>query len=131
MDKRGIEPDDREPISQHAMEEMMEAYKALRGRRFQRYRSRMLLTIAEAVTERLYGRSSARAVDAEYRPFANLSREPWVPAISPFSPRSDSMPEDRQQLLSQDPLSPPCSEVSDVSWMFAEFDSDDELRSTG
>ena len=46
-----IEPDDREPISQHAIEEMMEAYRALRGRRFQRYRSRMLLTSAEAVTE--------------------------------------------------------------------------------
>ena len=46
-----IELDDREPISQHAMEEMMEAYKALRGRLFQWYRSRMLLTIAEAVTE--------------------------------------------------------------------------------
>ena len=26
-----IEPDNREPISQHAMEELMEAYKALRG----------------------------------------------------------------------------------------------------
>ena len=50
-----IEPDNREPISQHAMEEMMEAYKALRGRLFQQYMSRMLLTIAEAVTERLYG----------------------------------------------------------------------------
>ena len=64
-----IEPDDREPISQHAMEELMEAYKALKGRLFQRYRSRMLLTIAEAVTERLYGRSSARSVDAEHRAF--------------------------------------------------------------
>ena len=61
-----IEPEDREPISQHAVEEMMEAYKALRGRRFQRYKSRMLLTTAETVTERLYGRSSARAVNAEY-----------------------------------------------------------------
>ena len=116
-------------IQHSGQEELMEAYKALRGRLFQRYRSRISLTISEAVTERLYGRSSARAVDAEYRPFANHSREPWVPAISPFSPRSDSMPEDRQQLLSQDPLSPPCSEVSDVSWMFAEFDSDDELPS--
>ena len=99
-----IEPDDREPISQHAMEEMMEAYRALRGRRFQRYRSRMLLTIAEAVTERLYGRSSARS-DAEYRAFANHSREPWVPAVSPASPCSDDMPEDRLRLLSQDPPS--------------------------
>ena len=69
-----IEPDDREPISQHDMEELMEAYKALRGRRFQRYRSRMLLTIAEAVTERLYGRSSARSVDAEYRVLTDHSR---------------------------------------------------------
>ena len=41
-----IEPDDREPISQHAMEEMMGAFKALRGLRFQQYRSRMLLTVA-------------------------------------------------------------------------------------
>ena len=60
-----IEPDYREPISQHAMEELMEAYKALRGQRFQLYRSRMLLTIAKAVTEQLYGRSSACSVDAE------------------------------------------------------------------
>jgi hypothetical protein len=102
-----IEPDDREPISQHDMEELMEAYKALRGRLFQRYRSRMLLTIAEAVTERLYGRSSARSVDAEYRAFANHSREPWVPAVSPVSPRSDDVPQDRLQLLSQDPLASP------------------------
>ena len=109
-----IEPD-RDPISQHAMEEMMEAYKALRGRRFQRYRSRMLLTIAEAVTERLHGRSSARSVDAEYRAFTNHSRKPWVPAVSPVSPRSDGMPQDRQRLLSQDPLASPHSEVSDVS----------------
>ena len=41
-----IEPDYREPISQHDMEELMEAYKALRGLLFQQYRSRMLLTIA-------------------------------------------------------------------------------------
>ena len=88
-----------------------------------------MLTIAEAVTERLYGRSSARAVDAEYIAFANHSREPWVPAISPVSPRSDDMPQDRRQLLSQDPLASPHSEVSDGSWMFAEFDSDDELPS--
>ena len=89
----------------------------------------MLLTIAEAVTEQLYGRSSARSVDAEYRAFANHSREPWVPAVSPVSQRSDGMPEDYWQLLSQDPLSSSCSEVSDISWMFAEFDSDDELPS--
>ena len=89
----------------------------------------MLLTSAEAVTERLYGRSSARSVDAEYRAFANHSREPWVPAVSPVSPCSDDMPEDRRQLLSQDPPSSPRSEVSHVSWMFAEFDSDDELPS--
>ena len=102
-----IEPDNREPISPHAMEEMMEAYRALRGRLFQRYRSRMLLTIAKAVTEQLYGRSSACSVDAEYRAFANPSREPWVPAISPVLPCSDGMPEDSQQLLSQDPPSSP------------------------
>ena len=89
----------------------------------------MLLTIAKAVTERLYGRSSARAVDAEYRAFANHSRQPWVPAISPVSPCSDDMPEDSRQLRSQDSLSFPRSEVSDISWMFAEFDSDDELPS--
>ena len=41
-----IVPDDREPISQHDMEELTEAYKALRGRLFQLYRSRMLLTFA-------------------------------------------------------------------------------------
>ena len=102
-----IEPDDREPISQHAMEELMEAYKALRGRRFELYRSRMLLTIAEAVIERLYGRSSARSVDAEYRAFTNHSREPWVPAFSPVSPCSDDVPQDSLQLLSQDPLASP------------------------
>ena len=101
--------ENREPISQHVMEEMMEAYTALRGRRFQRYRSRMLLTIAEAVTERLYGRSSARSVDAEHRAFANHSREPWVPAVSPVLPRSDDVPQDRLQLLSQDPLASPHS----------------------
>ena len=70
-----------------------------------------MLTIAKAVTERLYGRSSARSVDAEYRAFVNHSREPWVPAVSPVSPRSDGMPEDLLQLLSQDPLSSPLSEV--------------------
>ena len=89
----------------------------------------MLLTIAKAVTERLDGRSSAPSVDAEYRACTNLSREPWVRAISPVSPRSDGMPQDRQQLLSQDPLSSLCSEVSDASWMIAAFDSDDELPS--
>ena len=94
-----IEPDDREPISQQAVEDLMEAYKALRGRRFQRYRSRIMLTIAEAATERLYGRSSARSVDAEYRAFTDHSREPWVPAVSPVSPRSDDMPEDLLSIL--------------------------------
>jgi hypothetical protein len=39
------------------------------------------------------------------------------------------VPQDRLQLLSQDPPSSPRSEVSDVSWMFAEFDSDNELPS--
>ena len=81
------------------------------------------------MTERLYGRSSARSVDTEYRAFANHSRKPWVPAVSPVSPRSADMPEDRQQLLSKIPPSSPRSEVSDVSWMFAEFDSDNELPS--
>ena len=68
-------------------------------------------------------------MDAEYRAFTNHSREPGIPAVSSVSPCSDGMPEDSQQLLSQDPPSSPHSEVSDVSWMFAEFDSDDELPS--
>ena len=68
-------------------------------------------------------------MDAEYRAFANHSREPWVPAISSVSLRLDDIPEDCQQLLSQDPLASPRSEVSAVSWMFAEFNSDDELPS--
>ena len=63
------------------------------------------------------------------RAFANHSREPWVPAISPVLPHSDDMPQDSLQLLSQDPLASPHLEVSDVSWMFAEFYSDDELPS--
>ena len=121
------EPNDREsPVSQHALDEMMAAYISLRGRLFQRYRSRMLLTIAEAVTERLYGRPFARSVDAEYRAFANHNREPWVPAVPPAQPPAD-VPEDRLQPLSQDPPSTPRSEVSNASCMSAEFDSDEEL----
>ena len=121
------EPNDREsPVSQHALDEMMAAYISLRGRLFQRYRSRMLLIIAEAVTERLYGRPFARSVDAEYRAFANHNREPWVPAVPPAQPPAD-VPEDRLQPLSQDPPSTPRSEVSNASCMSAEFDSDEEL----
>ena len=124
-----IEPDDREPISQHDMEELMEAYKALRGRLFQHYRSRMLLTIAEAVTERVYGGPFARSVNAEYRAFDNHSREPWVPDPPPASSSAEVPSADRQQLPLQEPLASPHSEVSDVSRMLAEFDSDEELLS--
>ena len=85
------------------------------------------LSLSLSLSSRFSGYS--RSVDAEYRAFANHSREPWVPAVSPVSPRSDDVPQDRLQLLSQDPLASPHSEVSDVSWMFAEFDSDNELPS--
>ena len=124
------EPNDREgPVSQHALDEMTAAHIALRGRRFQRYRSRMLLTIAEAVTDRVYGRPFARYVNAEYRAFANHSREPWVPDAPPASSSAEVPSVDLQQLPSQKPLASQHSEVSDVSWMLAEFDSDEELLS--
>ena len=87
----------------------------------------MLVTISEAVTERVYARPFARSVNAEYRAFANHSREPWVPDAPPASSSAEVPPVDRQQLPSQEPLASPHSEVSDVSWMLAEFDSDEEL----
>ena len=89
----------------------------------------MLLTVAEAVTERLYGRPFARTVNAGYRAFANHFRGPWVSDAPPASPSAEVPPVDRQQLPSQEPLASPHSEVSDVSWMLAEFDSDEELLS--
>ena len=87
----------------------------------------MLPTIAEAVTERLYGRTFARAVDAEYRAFANHNRDPRVPVVLPAQQSSDAPPADRPQLPSQDPPLSPRSQASEASWISAEYDSDEDL----
>ena len=105
---------------------MYEAFKVLRGCLFQCYWSSMQLTIAEAVTERLFGRSHARSVDAGYRVFAHHAREQWVPQVPADLPCGN---ENHVEPL-QPPLnsrSPPASPTSVHSWFDSEFDSDDDL----
>ena len=106
--------------------EAYEAFKVLRGRLFQRYRSSMQLTIAEAVTERIFGRSHARSVDAGYRAFAHHVREQWVPPVPADPPRGNDNPVEPLHSSLILP-SPPASPGSVQSWLNSEYDSDDEL----
>ena len=71
------------PLPGRASERQVESFKRLRGRLYHEYRTRMLCTVFEGVTERVFGRTFALIGDRRYLQWLDLARPLWQPIFLP------------------------------------------------
>ena len=71
-----------DPVVSNEVEKLHAAFVALRGRFFNKWRSRLVLAAAEALAERLYGRSFALRGDYRYGAWMAARRPFWEPVFN-------------------------------------------------
>ena len=77
-------------VSDSLSEEQLLSFKILRGRLYVDYRLRLLSTVHEAFTERVFGRTHALASLPEYLDFQAAVRAVWLPTILYVPPQPSS-----------------------------------------
>ena len=77
-----VEPSLALPAAASSVQEHQEnAFKKLRGSLFHQFRQRILCTILEGVTERMFGRTFALSANKHYRRWQHTAKELWQPVL--------------------------------------------------
>jgi hypothetical protein len=100
-------------VSDSLSEEQLLSFKILRGRLYVDYRLRLLSTVHEAFTERVFGRTHALASLPEYLDFQAAARAVWLPTIFSAPPQPSSS---HLRLTSSVALTPSVSPAASVTF---------------